>query len=81
MDDSSPASELPPRSRIVHPRAERECAVPVRYEAEAMFDRWVHSILRERYAPTLGEPLPEALLRLLDAVDQQGVPSAPSRVC
>lgn len=48
-----------------------------RHEAvEAMFDRWVREALRERYAPALCEPLPEALLRLLDAADVQALPSA-----
>ena len=43
-----------------------------RHETETtMFDRWVREALRERYAPALREPLPEALMHLLDAADPQ----------
>lgn len=70
--DRSSAPELPPRSRIALGRAEREYAMPVRDETEAVLDRWMRGILHERYTPTLREPLPEALLRLLDAADQAG---------
>ena len=81
MNDRLSTPELPPRSRIVPTKAERECAMPVRPETEAIFDRWVRSILHERYAPTLREPLPEALRRVLDAADRQDVPSASSQAC
>jgi hypothetical protein len=45
--------------------------MPVRHETEAVFDRWVREALQTRYAPALREPLPEALLRLLDATDRE----------
>ncbi len=45
-----------------------------RHEAETMLDRWMRATLRERYAPALREPLPEALARLLDDADWQGAP-------
>ena len=79
--NGSSIPELPRRSRIALTRAERECAMPVRSETEAIFDRWVRSILRERYAPTLREPLPEALLRLLDTMDRQHVSPAKPQAC
>lgn len=54
---------------------ERECAMQARHEAETMLEHWMRLALRERYAPALGEPLPEALLRLLDNnTDCQGAP-------
>ncbi len=45
-----------------------------RHEAEAVFDRWVRDTLHERYASALREPLPAALLHLLDAADPQAMP-------
>lgn len=44
--------------------------MPARHEAEVAFDRWVRKVLQARHAAALREPLPEALLRLLDATDQ-----------
>jgi hypothetical protein len=45
-----------------------------RHEMVTVFDRWVQDALRERYEPALREPLPEMLLRILDAVDAQPAP-------
>lgn len=44
--------------------------MPDRPDAKAAFDRWVRRSLQERYAPALREPLPEALLHVLDATDR-----------
>lgn len=56
-------------------------------EMEAVFNRWVHEALRDRYAPALREPLPDVLLRLLDGADDRrsgaaadAVDGAPVRV-
>ncbi len=69
-----PNSELSPASRIGRVMTERERTMQARHEAETMLDRWMQATLRERYAHALREPLPEALVRLLDSADRQGTP-------
>lgn len=44
-------------------------------ETEIVFDRSIGEMLRQQYAHALGEPLPEHLLRLLDAVNPPPAPS------
>ncbi len=69
-----PNSEPSQCSRIGRVMTERERTMQARRDAETMLDRWMRSALRERYAPALREPLPEALFRLLDNAERQGDP-------
>ncbi len=78
MDRSSPR-EPAPGSRIGNASEDRERAMQTRDETEMVFDRWVQGTLQEQYGNALREPLPEALLRLLDAVNPQPVPRGSSR--
>ncbi len=45
-------------------------------DMEAVFDRWVRDALQERFALAPSEPLPEALLRLLEVPEPEPAPSA-----
>ena len=69
-----PQPELRQRLRIGSVMAERERTMQARHEANPMLDSWMRAALRERFAPALREPLPEALLRLLDEAERQGAP-------
>ena len=41
----------------------------LRPDHDRAVDRWIQRSLIERYSPTLREPLPEALVKLLDSKD------------